>query len=178
MKIEIVKGDLTKMECGAIVNSANPALIPGGGVSGAIHRAAGPELAKACENHGWCHTGQSVATDGFGLPAKVCIHTVGPVWRGGSHGEAILLKDAYQSALQTADALNVTTIAFPLISAGIYGYPLIDACVEAIKAIRDYPKLNGTDIETVYIVVMDERIETILRDLVKVHEYLRLSSLA
>lgn len=176
MKIEIVNGDITKMVCGAIVNSANPALLPGGGVSGAIHRAGGPELTKAAAAHGWCHTGQSVATSGYDLLAEICIHTVGPVWRGGSHGEAILLKDAYQSALGIADNQDVTTIAFPLISAGIYGYPLVDACVEAIKAITDYPRLNGTDIETVYIVVMDERIETILRDLVKVHEYFQLSS--
>lgn len=167
MKIEIVVGDITKMACEAIVNSANPALVPGGGVSGAIHKAAGPKLAEECAEHGWCHTGQAVITYGYNLPARYCIHTVGPMWRGGDHGEAILLKDAYQEALKRADVVGAKDIAFPLLSAGIYRYPLVDACRIALEAIMTYQHTATplNQVETVYIVVMDETLAAMLQEM-------------
>jgi O-acetyl-ADP-ribose deacetylase (regulator of RNase III) len=134
-------------------------------------------MAEECKKAGWCHTGDAVATMGYLLKAPYCIHAVGPVWRGGDHGEAILLKDAYQSALRLADLAGAEEVAFPLISAGIYGYPLVDACYIAIKSILDYPTagsisiLGMTSIETVYIVVMDVRIEATLKQLLRTFNF-------
>ena len=116
--------DITTLETDAIVNAANESLAPGGGVCGAIHRAAGPELARACAAIGRCPTGEARLTPGFGLPARFVIHAVGPVWRGGGAGEAELLSSAYRSAMQLAADHGLRSIAFPAISTGIYGYPL------------------------------------------------------
>ena len=113
--------DITTLETDAIVNAANQSLAPGGGVCGAIHRAAGPELARACAALGWCPTGEARLTPGFDLPARFVIHAVGPVWRGGGAGEAALLASAYRSALQLAVDHGLESIAFPAISTGIYG---------------------------------------------------------
>ena len=129
--------DITTLDTDAIVNAANEALAPGGGVCGAIHRAAGPELARACAAIGACPTGEARLTPGFRLPARYVIHAVGPVWRGGSAGEAALLASAYRSSLRLAAEHEFENIAFPAISTGIYGYPLAEATAIAVRAVRE-----------------------------------------
>jgi O-acetyl-ADP-ribose deacetylase (regulator of RNase III) len=121
--IEVVHGDITKLDVDAIVNAANSALSGGGGVDGAIHRAAGPQLLAACRKLGRCQTGDARTTPGFALPARFVIHAVGPVWDGGDHDEDALLEHAYASAFAEAEKHGVRTIAFPCISTGVYGFP-------------------------------------------------------
>jgi O-acetyl-ADP-ribose deacetylase (regulator of RNase III) len=128
--------DITTLHTDAIVNAANESLAPGGGVCGAIHRAAGPELARACAAIGHCPSGESRITPGFRLPSRYVIHAVGPVWRGGGEGEAELLASAYRSALRLAEEHGLRSIAFPAISTGIYGYPLDQATDVAVRAVR------------------------------------------
>ncbi len=129
--------DITTLTVDAVVNAANEQLAPGGGVCGAIHRAAGPELARACAAVGPCPTGQARITPGFRLPARFVVHAVGPVWRGGEAGEPALLASAYRSALQLANDGGLTSIAFPAISTGIYGYPVAAATRVAVTAVRE-----------------------------------------
>ena len=136
--LRLAKGDITRCEVDAIVNAANESLLGGGGVDGAIHRAAGPELLSACRLLDGCRTGEAKITPGFRLKAAHVIHTVGPVWRGGSHGEAGLLASCYRKSLELADANGIRTLAFPAISTGIYGYPLDQATSVAVGTVRQY----------------------------------------
>lgn len=137
--LTIVAADITTLPVDAIVNAANTSLLGGGGVDGAIHRGAGPELVAACRLLHGCAVGQAKATPGFLLPARWVIHTVGPVWRGGSHGEPDLLAACYRNSLAVADELGAATVAFPAISAGIYGYPMDLAAEMAVTTVRSTP---------------------------------------
>ena len=152
MRLEAVKGDITAEEVDAIVNAANTSLLGGGGVDGAIHRAAGPQLVSACRPLGGCRTGDAKATPGFRLPAPWVIHTVGPVWRGGQAGEAELLASCYRRSLEVADGLGARSIAFPAISTGVYGYPADEAATIAVDTIRATP----TSVELVRLVAFDD----------------------
>ena len=140
--------DITTLDTDAIVNAANESLAPGGGVCGAIHRAAGPELARACGALGHCPTGEARITPGFRLPAGYVIHAVGPVWRGGGEGEPELLASAYRSSLRLAEEHGLRSIAFPAISTGIYGYPLDQATDVAVRAVRGFGE-QGSSLQLV-----------------------------
>jgi O-acetyl-ADP-ribose deacetylase (regulator of RNase III) len=153
VSIELVTGDITALEVDAIVNAANRALAGGGGVDGAIHRAAGPELLAACRPLAPCPTGEARITPGFRLRARWVIHTVGPVWEGGDRGEPELLAACYRSSLALAAAHGIGSIAFPGISTGAYRYPLDAACAIAVQAVRD----AGAAVARVVFCMYDER---------------------
>ncbi|MFL6248147.1 MAG: O-acetyl-ADP-ribose deacetylase [Thermoanaerobaculia bacterium] len=152
----IHRGDITKLDVDAIVNAANSSLLGGGGVDGAIHRAAGPELLAECRTLGGCPTGQARITRGYRLPARHVIHTVGPVWRGGTHGEPELLASCYRNSLALAVEHGLKTIAFPAISCGIYGYPLDEAARIAVDETRRFVS-GHPSIESVLFVCFDEQ---------------------
>ena len=141
--IEVLQGDITKLEVDAIVNAANRSLLGGGGVDGAIHRAAGRSLLEECKTLNGCETGQSKITKGYNLPAKYVIHTVGPVWSGGNKQERELLKSCYYIALELARENNIKTIAFPSVSCGVYRFPIEEACEIAVDTVEEY--LNNYD---------------------------------
>jgi O-acetyl-ADP-ribose deacetylase (regulator of RNase III) len=152
MIVEAIRGDITKEAVAALVNAANSSLLGGGGVDGAIHRAAGPELVQACRLLGGCKTGDAKVTPGFDLPAAWVIHTVGPVWRGGTEGEPELLASCYRRSLECAEEIGAQTLAFPAISTGVYGYPAEDAARVAVATVRGY---EGP-IDLVRLVAFDE----------------------
>lgn len=134
-RLTVVGGDITQLDVDAIVNAANTSLLGGGGVDGAIHRAAGPELLAECRSIGGCPTGQARMTAGYRLPARHVIHTVGPVYRGGAHGEVEALRSCYRESLRLAESAGLQSVAFPCISTGVYGYPKAEACRIAVSTV-------------------------------------------
>ena len=156
-RLEIIQSDITKLAVDAIVNAANHSLLGGGGVDGAIHRAAGPELVAECRTLGGCPTGEARITKGYRLPAPYVIHTVAPIWQGGQHNEAELLAQCYRSCIALVEQYNLRTIAFPAISAGAYGYPAKPAARIALHEIRHFLAGN-TAVEKVTIVCFEDRI--------------------
>ncbi len=155
-RMEIIEGDITKQRVDAIVNAANTSLLGGGGVDGAIHRAAGPELLEECKKIGGCPTGEARVTKGYRLPAKWVIHTVGPVWRGGGSNEDKLLASCYRNSLQAAKEIGAKTVAFPSISTGGYGFPMDRASEIALKETAKFLE-NDESIEKVIFVCFGER---------------------
>lgn len=162
-RIEVVHGDITKLDVDAIVNAANSSLLGGGGVDGAIHRAAGPELLAECRTLGGCKTGDAKVTSGYNLPARHVIHTVGPVWRGGSNREHELLSSCYRRSLALANQLQLKSIAFPAISTGIYGFPRQQAAEIAVNEVQS----NVGNLERVLFVCFDSETADIYRKLLK-----------
>jgi O-acetyl-ADP-ribose deacetylase (regulator of RNase III) len=155
-----VRADITRLALDAIVNAANASLLGGGGVDGAIHRAAGPGLLAECRGLGGCDAGDAKATGGHGLPARWVIHTVGPVWHGGGRGEPAVLASCYRRSLEVADELGATTVAFPAISTGLYGYPRQEAAAIAIDTLRATP----TAVDEITLVAFDDEGLAIYRE--------------
>ncbi|HME88913.1 MAG TPA: O-acetyl-ADP-ribose deacetylase [Chthoniobacterales bacterium] len=155
-KIDIVWGDITKLDVDAIVNAANTTLLGGGGVDGAIHRAAGPELLQECRALGGCEPGEAKITRGYNLPARFVIHTVGPVWSGGKRGEAETLASCYRNSLQVAVNNQIKTIAFPAISCGAYRYPVIEAAQIAVETTGDFLAKEDKIDKVTFVLATDE----------------------
>jgi O-acetyl-ADP-ribose deacetylase (regulator of RNase III) len=158
--LTFVVGDLTKQRVDAVVNAANDRLLPGGGVSGAIHRAGGPEIEAECRQLGGCATGDAKATTAGRLPARRVVHAVGPVWQGGGHGEPDLLASAYRRSIEVAAENGCRSIAFPAISCGIYGYPVEPAAAVATAAVRDALAANPT-VEEARFVFLDDDLRSV-----------------
>jgi len=157
VRLQAELADITTLAMDAIVNAANETLLGGGGVDGAIHRKAGPELLNACRKIGGCPTGEARITAGFQLPARYVIHTVGPIYRGGNHGEADLLASCYRNSLTLACELGLKSIAFPCISTGVYGYPAHDAAGIAVATVRSFLKEAGAGMERILFCCFGER---------------------
>ena len=163
-RIEIIQGDIAKLDVDAIVNAANTTLLGGGGVDGSIHRAAGPELLTECRTLGGCRPGEAKITRGYHLLARFVIHTVGPVWKGGKHHEPEALANCYRNSLQLAVENEIKTIAFPAISCGAYGYPIPEAAQVALKTARDFLAADDS-IEKVTFVLWGEDVYNAYRQL-------------
>jgi len=162
-QIEIARGDITKLEVDAIVNAANTTLLGGGGVDGAIHRAAGAELLAECRTLGGCAPGDAKITRGYRLPARFVIHTVGPVWRGGKRGEPETLANCYRNSLQLAAQNEIKTLAFPAISCGAYGYPLEQAAQIAVKTTREFLANDSMIEKVIFALLLEDLYQTYCR---------------
>ncbi len=171
MKLELIKGDITALPVDAIVNAANSSLMGGGGVDGAIHRAGGPAILAACREivarQGGCKTGEAVITTAGRLHAKFVIHTVGPVWRGGNNNEAELLANCYRNSLQLADAHGCTSVAFPNISTGVYGFPKIAAARIAVNTVSNHSKTFSNLQQVIFVCFDEENFSLIAAELEK-----------
>ena len=155
-KLALTRGDITKLAVDAIVNAANTTLLGGGGVDGAIHRAAGPQLLAECKTLGGCRPGEAKITRGYSLPARFVIHTVGPVWSDGHRGEPEILANCYRNSLQVAVTNAVRTIAFPAISCGAYGYPIAAAARIAVETTTEFLRENNSIEQVTFVVAIDE----------------------
>ena len=155
-KIDLLRGDITKLDVDAIVNAANTSLLGGGGVDGAIHRAAGPKLLEECRSLGGCQPGHAKITRGYNLPAPFIIHTVGPVWSGGNRGEAEALANCYRNSLRLAAENEIKTIAFPAISCGAYRYPIAEAAQIALRTARDFLSASDQIDKVIFILITGE----------------------
>jgi O-acetyl-ADP-ribose deacetylase (regulator of RNase III) len=163
-ELEILEGDITELEVDAIVNAANTTLLGGGGVDGAIHRAAGPELLGECRRLDGCETGDAKMTGGYRLPAKKVIHAVGPVWRDGFHGEAGALASCYRRSLELATAENLVSIAFPAISCGVYAYPVEQASRIAVRTVAEMCREQATSVKRAVFCCFDNRVAVAYRE--------------
>ena len=163
-KIDIVRGDITRLDIDAIVNAANTTLLGGGGVDGAIHRAAGPELLAECQTLGGCQPGEAKLTRGYNLSARFVIHTVGPFWMGGGRGEAEILANCYRNSLQIAVENKIRTIAFPAISCGAYRFPILNAAKIAVATTREF-LANNDKIDNLIFALLSEDIREVYRSL-------------
>ena len=160
-----IKADIATLDVDAIVNAANSSLLGGGGVDGAIHRAAGPELLEECRTLGGCRTGEAKLTGGYRLPAKHVIHTVGPIWHGGDQGEAELLRSCYENSLALATEHQLSTLAFPSISTGIFGYPIEEAAKIAVTTVRSVLIRSGTDLKVAFCCFSADDLQTYTNEL-------------